>query len=148
LEERDSTTADWVYTYAKKRLPPTAAKKGPSAIGKRKYLIFRPYVDPMTTPPTTPPNRGYYYVMYNSEVKLIQYILEDNGFCRLPPKQADWSIMWHGGPPKPQVFYSMTKYQKINHMPRTFEITRKDQMFKNISRMASMYGKNNFDFVP
>jgi tubulin polyglutamylase TTLL5 len=111
-------------------------------------MVFRPYVEPMTTPPMPPPDKGYYYVMYNSDVKLIRYILEDNGFCRLPQRREDWSIMWHGGPPKPAIYQSMTRYQKINHMPKTFEITRKDQMFKNISRMALTHGKKSFDFVP
>jgi tubulin polyglutamylase TTLL5 len=111
-------------------------------------MIFRPYVEPMNIAPMAPPDKGYYYIMHHSDVKLIRYILEDNGFCRLPPRSNDWSLMWHGGPPKSAVYQCMTKYQKINHMPKTHEITRKDSMFKNISRMAIAHGKKNFDFVP
>jgi hypothetical protein len=75
-----------------------------AALVKRKYLIFRPYVDPMNFPPAPPPDKGYYYIMHHSDVKLIKFILEDNGFCKLPTKETNWSFMWHGGPPKSAIY--------------------------------------------
>ena len=56
--------------------------------------------------------------------------------------------MWHGGVIKPVTYQALTKYQKVNHFPRTVELTRKDLMYKNISRMQITHGTRNFGFVP
>ncbi len=37
---------------------------------------------------------------------------------------------------------------KVNHFPKSMEITRKDFMHKNISKMQIAYGYKNFDFIP
>ena len=42
----------------------------------------------------------------------------------------------------------MTKYQKVNHFPRSNEITRKDSLYKHIARMQTLHGARHFDFVP
>jgi len=42
----------------------------------------------------------------------------------------------------------MNKYQKVNHFPKSFELTRKDFMQERISRMASLHGKRHFSFTP
>ena len=42
----------------------------------------------------------------------------------------------------------MNKYQKVNHFPRSFELTRKDFMNERITRMVSIHGKRNFNFTP
>src|SRR5690606_38727525 len=50
--------------------------------------------------------------------------------------------------PKPYIFQTLNQYQKINHFPRAYEITRKNHMYKNIIRMQELHGKENFDIVP
>jgi tubulin polyglutamylase TTLL5 len=42
----------------------------------------------------------------------------------------------------------MTKYQKINHFPRTFEITRKDRMYANVVKFKEMFPNDGFNFLP
>ena len=56
--------------------------------------------------------------------------------------------MWHGGPLKNVLYQSLTKYQKVNHFPRSHEITRKDLMYKNLAKMQILHGARAFDFVP
>ena len=46
------------------------------------------------------------------------------------------------------MYQSMKRFQKINHFPRTSEITRKDQLCRNVQRMQEMHGARNFDFIP
>ena len=36
----------------------------------------------------------------------------------------------------------------MNHFPRSHEITKKDSLFKNISRMQTLHGKRFYSFVP
>jgi tubulin polyglutamylase TTLL5 len=42
----------------------------------------------------------------------------------------------------------MTRYQKVNHWPKTTEMTRKDNMYKHLAQMRAKHGAKHFDFVP
>ena len=98
--------------------------------------------------PYKPPDRGYYYKFYTSEVKLIKYTLEDNGFRESLNSDQEWTMMWSTCSMKSQAYQCLHRYQKVNHFPRTTELTRKDCMYKNLARMQSQYGARHFDFIP
>ena len=108
----------------------------------------------MNIRPYKPPDNGYYFKFYSGDVRLIRYTLEvdllmnyifnlfqDNGFREATNNSHEWTIMWSTSSLKSQVYQSLTRYQKVNHFPRTTEITRKDCMYKNLARMKSVYGK-------
>ena len=58
-----------------------AAPQGIMNITQKKYLIFRPYIDPISIRPYKPSDKGYYFKFYNGiVVPLIRYTFEDNGF--------------------------------------------------------------------
>ena len=96
----------------------------------KKALIFRPYIDPMSIRPYKPPDRGYYFKNYNGvDVRLIRYTFEDNGFREVANRNQEWSVMWACSNLKSQVYQELTKYQKVNHFPKSTEITRKDNMY-------------------
>ena len=42
----------------------------------------------------------------------------------------------------------MLEFQRVNHFPRSFELTRKDRLFRNVERMAQSKSAKLFDFVP
>lgn len=42
----------------------------------------------------------------------------------------------------------MNRWQRTNHFPRTHEMTKKDNLLKNITRMKSLHGVKHFDFIP
>ena len=46
------------------------------------------------------------------------------------------------------MYEDLNPYQKINHFPNSFEITRKDKMSINLTFMQKTYGKDCFDFFP
>ena len=56
--------------------------------------------------------------------------------------------MWSCSIMKSNIFQQMNKYQKINHFPKSFELTRKDFMNERIARMIAIHGKRNFNFTP
>lgn len=76
---------------------------------RNKYLIFRPYIDPMSIRPYKPPDRGYFYRFYNSAVPLVRYTLEDNGF-REATGDTEWSVMWANSSIKIQVYQTLGKH--------------------------------------
>jgi len=77
---------------------------------------------------------------------LIRWILEQHGFQET--ESSDWNVMWMGVHLKPYMMQGMNKFQKVNHFPRTYEITRKDKLHVNITKMREKHGGRAFDFVP
>lgn len=47
-------------------------------------------------------------------------------------------------------FRAIRRYQKFNHFPGSFQIGRKDRLWRNLHRMQNSHGrgKGDFDFVP
>ena len=44
-----------------------------------------------------------------------------------------------------KLFFEKTK---VNHFPKSLEITRKDNLCKNIQKMQQLHGVRNFNFIP
>jgi hypothetical protein len=49
---------------------------------------------------------------------------------------------------KKESFSNMGSYQRINHFPGTFEIGRKDRLYRNLARMKRHHGASGFSFFP
>ncbi|XP_042535092.1 tubulin polyglutamylase TTLL4 isoform X1 [Dipodomys spectabilis] len=62
-------------------------------------------------------------------------------------RNDDWLGCW-GHHMKSPSFRSIREYQKLNHFPGSFQIGRKDRLWRNLSRMQSRFGKKEFSFFP
>ena len=89
-----------------------------------------------------------YFKILNWDIKIVRYTLEDNGFREAKENTIDWTVMWYCGSIKTQMYQGLTKYQKVNHFPKSAELWRKDRIWDNMNRMNSIYGDEHFDFVP
>lgn len=78
------------------------------------------------------------YKFGNSECKIVRNVLAYHGFHEVHPNSSDFNFIWTGGHLKPFTLRSLTEFQKINHFPRSYELTRKDRLFKNIQRMQQI----------
>ena len=58
-----------------------------------------------------------------------------------------WIGQW-GGHMKCSAFRKLMPHQKVNHLPGSFCIGRKDSLWKNICAMRSQHGKSAFGFLP
>ncbi|XP_067680981.1 tubulin polyglutamylase TTLL5-like isoform X3 [Haliotis asinina] len=83
-----------------------------------------------------------------TECKIVRNILNSHGFHEVHPNSADFNLLWTNAHLKPFTLRSMTEFQKINHFPRSYELTRKDRLFKNVQRMQQIKGHRHFDFIP
>ena len=119
--------------------------------------MFRPYEDPIKIRPYPPQDRGYFFYQHNNNIKIVQYTLEDNGFRDIKThKQGEtykindgsWTIFWSIGPAKKLVYEGLHKYQKVNHFPCSFYMTRKDLMYRQISKLREIHGAKHFSFIP
>jgi hypothetical protein len=59
----------------------------------------------------------------------------------------DATIIWNNGVVAPSVYQQLGAYTKINHFPKTYEITRKDLMLQNLSKMKNKF-PNHFNYFP
>lgn len=56
--------------------------------------------------------------------------------------------MWACSNIKSQVYQQLTRYQKVNHFPKSTEITRKDCMYRHLDRLREQLGDKHFKFLP
>lgn len=90
-------------------------------------------------------DNGYKYRFTNGVISLIKYTLEENGFVEGYGQDA--LIIWNNGVINSSVYQSLGAYQKVNHFPKTFEITRKDLMLQNLSKMKHRHPRE-YNFFP
>ncbi|XP_033984616.1 tubulin polyglutamylase TTLL4 isoform X1 [Trematomus bernacchii] len=62
-------------------------------------------------------------------------------------KSYDWLGCW-GHHMKSPGFKALAEHQKLNHFPGTFQIGRKDRLWRNLSKMQVRFGKQEFSFFP
>ncbi|XP_044265765.1 tubulin polyglutamylase TTLL5 isoform X1 [Tribolium madens] len=88
------------------------------------------------------------YKVLQAETKLLSKLLECHGIVEVPPNSSDFNLLWTGSHPKPGALRSLAPHQRVNHFPRSYELTRKDRLYKNIERMQHCKGYKHFDFIP
>ncbi|KAG7262975.1 hypothetical protein CRUP_029403, partial [Coryphaenoides rupestris] len=59
----------------------------------------------------------------------------------------DWLGCW-GHHMKSPLFKTIEEHQKLNHFPGSFQIGRKDRLWRNLSKMRARFGKQEFSFFP
>ena len=90
-------------------------------------------------------DRGYKYRFSNGVVALIKHLLEENGFVEGQGNEG--VIIWNNGVVPSALYQSLGAYQKINHFPKSFEITRKDLMLQHLSKMKHRFARE-YSFFP
>ena len=78
------------------------------------------------------------YKFGGSETKVVRNILNAHGFHEVHPNSSDFNVVWTGAHLKPFTLRGLSEFQKINHFPRSYEITRKDRLYKNLQRMQQI----------
>lgn len=136
-----------------------------------RYLNFRFLVKDLEQHIKAPLDLGYYYNIISnndSNTRLIRNTLEDNGFKDIlkiencPDKNLNNTItnlsqkrissanlIWCSNFTKRNIYQMLSKYQKINHFPKSNEITRKDKLYINVSKLLNYIQSNGSDvFIP
>lgn len=54
----------------------------------------------------------------NTETRLLRKILIAHGLKEVPHDANDFNILWTGNVLKPDIFRSLSMYQRVNHFPR------------------------------
>uniref|UniRef100_A0A1A9ZEW7 Tubulin polyglutamylase TTLL4 n=1 Tax=Glossina pallidipes TaxID=7398 RepID=A0A1A9ZEW7_GLOPL len=78
--------------------------------------------------------------------RVVRRILGNSGM-RLLKKTNDWMGIW-AKHMKSTSFKSIRPHQKINHLPGSFRIGRKDSCWKSLVKLKAKHGKKDFGFMP
>lgn len=132
------------------QLNKTASGKGNGT--KHPNCVARPYVDTLVFKPikegqmmqSAPPSLSYsksfhpehhdlLYKLLKCEQKLIRSTLEVSGFHHT--EGHDWNVLWMNSSGKPYIYEGLNEYQRVNHFPSSFEMTRKDKLATNVLKM-------------
>lgn len=118
---------------------------------KHPLISFSPHVLLLTLPPESKAEAEKFHLTYKfvkTECKLVRSILNVHCFREVHPNSSNFNLMWTGSHIKPHTLRGLQDFQKINHFPRSYELTRKDKLYKNIQRMQHSKGVKHFDFIP
>ncbi|KAM4666667.1 tubulin polyglutamylase TTLL5 isoform 4-T5 [Amazona ochrocephala] len=88
------------------------------------------------------------YKIVQADGRLVRSILTAHGFHEAQAGSSDYNLMWTGSHLKTYLLRSLTDIQKVNHFPRSYELTRKDRLYKNVSRMQLAHGFKTFHILP
>nr|XP_015096284.1 tubulin polyglutamylase TTLL5 isoform X11 [Vicugna pacos] len=88
------------------------------------------------------------YKIVRTDSRLVRSILTAHGFHEVHPSSTDYNLMWTGSHLKPFLLRTLSEAQKVNHFPRSYELTRKDRLYKNIIRMQHTHGFKAFHILP
>ncbi|KAK9884002.1 hypothetical protein WA026_004937 [Henosepilachna vigintioctopunctata] len=88
------------------------------------------------------------YKVLQAETKLLSKLLDCHGVTEVAANSSDFNLLWTGSHLKPGLLRTLGPHQRVNHFPRSYELTRKDRLYKNIEKMQCSKGVKNFDFIP
>nr|XP_027207792.1 tubulin polyglutamylase TTLL5-like isoform X2 [Penaeus vannamei] len=118
--------------------------------GSRKtgYLLFN-YAN-LEDPPKDLTAKKYTmsYKFSQADSKLIRLILDAHGFTEVDSNSTFFNLYWGNAHFNPNEIRQLQDWQKVNHFPRSSELTRKDRLYMNIKRMQRQFGVKIFDFIP
>ncbi|XP_026742917.1 uncharacterized protein LOC113504710 isoform X3 [Trichoplusia ni] len=79
---------------------------------------------------------------------LLRSLLDSHGLVEAELSSNSWTLMWSALMIPFDILQALNPNQKVNHFPRSYELTRKDKLFKNIEKMQYFRGLKQFDFIP
>ena len=79
-----------------------------------------------------------------SEISLIVATMQLHGFLN----GRKWNVLWTSQHLKSYFYQGIERHQRVNQFPRSYEITRKDTLCRNINRMKAIHGERNYGFIP
>ncbi|CAJ0950830.1 unnamed protein product, partial [Mesorhabditis belari] len=87
------------------------------------------------------------FKMVKSDSRLIKTLLHAYGFTQASVNNPVFNLLWTGAHLKSHILRNLKPWQRANHFPRSYELTRKDKLSDNIARAKRNFG-TPFDFMP
>ncbi|EUB60336.1 Tubulin polyglutamylase TTLL5 [Echinococcus granulosus] len=88
------------------------------------------------------------FKLNRADCRLLRSMMQSHGFIEVNSLSSEFNLMWSNSHIKPTELRAMCDFQRVNHFPRSYELTRKDKLAQNIKRMQYLKGLSNFDIIP
>ncbi|CAD5231909.1 unnamed protein product [Bursaphelenchus xylophilus] len=88
------------------------------------------------------------FKMLKSDSRLVKSVLFSYGFIQCSAKNQNFNVFWTNTHLNSNSLRQLKSWQRVNHFPRSFLITKKDDLYTNIRAAQAQYGENIFDFMP
>ncbi|CAD5224466.1 unnamed protein product [Bursaphelenchus okinawaensis] len=88
------------------------------------------------------------FKMLKSDSRLVKSVLFSYGFIQCSSKNQSFNVFWTNTHLNTNSMRQLRSWQRVNHFPRSFLITKKDDLYKNIRAAQAQYGEDLFDFMP
>lgn len=99
----------------------------------------RPLERAIVTDPDAVPRLFYSHTDAVHEYNAVINILRQGGLYRVKADGNRWLLLWSNHP-SPELLRALRPSQKTNHFPGSWNLGRKDAVWKNISRMQRKFG--------
>ncbi|VDP12949.1 unnamed protein product [Onchocerca flexuosa] len=87
------------------------------------------------------------FKMIKCNQALVKTILHSYGFEQCSSRNPNCNIIWTSSHLKPQVLRAMASWQRVNHFPRSFLLTRKDKLYECLGRSQILFG-DSYNIIP
>ncbi|VDN29926.1 unnamed protein product [Gongylonema pulchrum] len=131
LEESDATRGE-LLVFTSSALKYVSGRKSDDfnnkyvAIGEKFHLRFK---------------------MVHCNPALVKTVLHSYGFEQCSTKNPSCNIIWTGSHLRPHALRSLASWQRVNHFPKSFLLTRKDKLYECIGRAQKLFG-DSFNIIP
>ena len=79
---------------------------------------------------------------------VVKKVVTNSGFRLMRKNCTEWGGTWGKHMKSAQFKETVGECSKINHFPGTFNIGRKDRLWKNYQKLRVKHGKEEFNFLP
>ncbi|CAH2013515.1 unnamed protein product [Acanthoscelides obtectus] len=100
---------------------------------------------------TIPGKRHFKWKLTTITPVIIRKTITNSGFALVRSEFTRESNQWlgtWGKHMKSPMFKTLKDSQKLNHFPGTFQLGRKDRLWRNFQKMIAKYGHKEFGFLP
>ncbi|KRT81953.1 hypothetical protein AMK59_5588 [Oryctes borbonicus] len=109
------------------------------------YISFNTY--DAKTRFNLPPGRRYLKWKLSTITPIVVRKTLQNTGVLLVRKSNEWMGTW-GKHMKSPLFKTLKEEQKLNHFPGTFQLGRKDRIWRNLQKLMMKFGQKEFGFMP
>ncbi|XP_041832740.1 probable tubulin polyglutamylase TTLL2 [Melanotaenia boesemani] len=89
--------------------------------------------------------------LHDRSPELLREVLLERGweeYDERKQEEDDWNLYWRSSAFHSSEYHNLLPWQRLNHHPKTFGITRKDCLARNLRRMRTTFGSSLYDFSP
>ncbi|KAF7634666.1 hypothetical protein Mgra_00005914 [Meloidogyne graminicola] len=88
------------------------------------------------------------FKLIKSDSKLVKALLFSYGFLQCSNKNTRCNLIWTNTHLSTNTMRQLQPWQRMNHFPRSWMLTKKDCLYENVNRAGVLYGQDYFNFIP